>query len=162
MSQFQSAPALCRAGDKAMLLYSGHVARFNPRPLFAERATQGQNRLHGHGKFQSAPALCRAGDRPSYPLAPIRACFNPRPLFAERATMRMPENPMHCSVSIRARSLQSGRRKMLATLVHVVPFQSAPALCRAGDLPTADAALDPIVFQSAPALCRAGDMIGAR
>ena len=64
-STFQSAPALCRAGDSRA---SGPIT--------------------GSRRFQSAPALCRAGDPISAACRSRHACFNPRPLFAERATPR--------------------------------------------------------------------------
>ena len=155
---FQSAPALCRAGDVRIQYFVQDCA-----------------------SFQSAPALCRAGDRPSCWSPSNTICFNPRPLFAERATRLDAVFADLRRVSIRARSLQSGRpalmvMTLLAILVSIrarslqsgrhigstrsaqsQAFQSAPALCRAGDALSAWRLWAHGRFQSAPALCRAGD-----
>ena len=108
---FQSAPALCRAGDTACW----------PSPAVAPW-------------FQSAPALCRAGDIKGERDDVARQSFNPRPLFAERATKQGRYHDDDCDVSIRARSLQSGRRRSAPRSSATTAFQSAPALCRAGDV----------------------------
>jgi len=107
---FQSAPALCRAGDLSATRILLVLRSFNPRPLFAERATH-------HAR----------------PSGSILGCFNPRPLFAERATIDRALLGHLAVVSIRARSLQSGRLAIHMVCGLIELFQSAPALCRAGD-----------------------------
>ena len=91
---FQSAPALCRAGDQVLIHRNAGAICFNPRPLFAERATRAPV-----GQSQDL------------------AGFNPRPLFAERATRYLPLAAAATLVSIRARSLQSGRLRAVKLLL---------------------------------------------
>ncbi len=205
LNPFQSAPALCRAGDVPRDWKPHQPAGFNPRPLFAERATAELLTKDGTGGvsirarslqsgrrlgwsstaqwhpvsirarslqsgrlstasnwtlrdlFQSAPALCRAGDCCSMTVQILSPSFNPRPLFAERATEAMATGAVTASVSIRARSLQSGRPSPASKTLACASFQSAPALCRAGDACDAQSWTGVGLFQSAPALCRAGD-----
>ena len=156
---FQSAPALCRAGDLGVRVDRERPSGFNPRPLFAERATSRGRCL----------ACC--------PQVSIRA----RSLQSGRLALA-PDSCITQRVSIRARSLQSGRQDAARHRSGSRTFQSAPALCRAGDRNAAglrgcgenvsirarslqsgrrrSALLSDadVRFQSAPALCRAGDL----
>ncbi len=134
MSRFQSAPALCRAGDRI----AHNLA------------------LAGEG-FQSAPALCRAGDRRAALSSRSTTSFNPRPLFAERATAQAELLAIESDVSIRARSLQSGRRNRDDVLGLVEAVSIRARSLQSGRLKIYQAFEYLVQFQSAPALCRAGD-----
>ncbi len=133
-AEFQSAPALCRAGDFICFTKGVGGTEFQSAPALCragDHIRAAWNYIHM--PFQSAPALCRAGDSQSSRHQALSRCFNPRPLFAERATPRAFVAAQHRIVSIRARSLQSGRLGDAIALRNGIPFQSAPALCRAGD-----------------------------
>ena len=62
------------------------------------------------------------------------------------------------TVSIRARSRESGRRYSDDLALLNSEFQSAPALVRAGDTARQLRVTQVALFQSAPALVRAGDL----
>ena len=155
---FQSAPALCRAGDTTCAICNSPNGCFNPRPLFAERAT----RVHVFVVHHSPR-------------------FNPRPLFAERATQhrliepqrvrvsiraRSLQSGRHATarassgrhwVSIRARSLQSGRRRSRTNVCSIIDVSIRARSLQSGRHAAFQLLPDSSGFQSAPALCRAGD-----
>ena len=107
---FQSAPALCRAGDLGDGAESQAALKFQSAPALC-RAGDAQkcDCPRNTSPFQSAPALCRAGDWTLQMVARRGWRFNPRPLFSERATPDGTRQSARQHVSIRARSLQSGR-----------------------------------------------------
>ena len=85
---FQSAPALCRAGDQALPPFPSRARSFNPRPLFAERATRTALAFCRRStRFNPRPLFAERATRCASILRRDELCFNPRPLFAERATL---------------------------------------------------------------------------
>ncbi len=149
---FQSAPALCRAGDLSSLRMSRAGSfRFNPRPLFAERATCEAAGWPASFFVSIRARSLQSGRRPCRcPPWPPRRSFNPRPLFAERATLISLSTAYSIQVSIRARSLQSGRPGGGFSIATPGGFQSAPALCRAGDVHRRRRSADGVGFNPRP------------